>query len=226
MINVRAFFQSIWGKRGPKRQLQRFRTSLQLDAHEPVYQQLFATAEGFALSRQARKVRDAFEYTYGEIDFVSFIALLSLVKPNAQTVFYDLGSGIGTAVLACAMVYPVKKSVGIECFLSLHDHAVLQTQRLLQNPNYQRMDGAIEFIHADFLDASLADATLIFINATAYFGETWERLNQKLESLECAITVMTTSKPLMSARYHVIHQTRMRVSWGEVEVYIHERDNI
>ena len=68
----------------------------------------------------ARQKQDAIEYVYGEIEFLPFIALLSLDKPDSKTVFYDLGSGIGKAVLACAMVYPVHKSVGVELLPELY----------------------------------------------------------------------------------------------------------
>ena len=148
---------------------------------------------------------------------------LFLVKPDKHTVFYDLGSGIGTAVLACAMVYPVKKSVGIEYFSILHDTAVCQKQRLGQHPDYDHTETVIDFIHANFLHVPMNDATLIFINSTAYFGETWEKLNKQLEDMPDLITVITLSKPLCCSGFVVTQTTRINVSWGDVQAYIHQR---
>lgn len=71
-----------------------------------MFQNLYEDVDGYSISRKARVKMDAFAYTYGEIEFLSFIALLSLVKPNENSVFYDLGSGTGKAVIAAAMVYP------------------------------------------------------------------------------------------------------------------------
>ena len=225
-MNLRALFRDVVLRWGQKRQLKHWKIELHLNTHEPAYQKLFASVDGFALSHQARVDHDAFEYTYGEIDFISFIALLFLVKPDKHTIFYDLGSGIGTAVLACAMVYPVKKSVGIECFSTLHDTAVRQKQRLEQHPDYCHRETLIDLIHANFLHVPMNDATLIFINSTAYFGETWEKLNQQLEAMPHLTTVITLSKPLCCSGFVTTQTTRINVSWGEVQAYIHQRINV
>jgi hypothetical protein len=124
---------------------------LNLYQHHLVYKQLYANVNGFILSRQARSQHDAIEFTYGEINFVSFIALLSLTKPNINTVFYDLGSGTGKAVLATAMVFKVHKSCGIELFAELHHAALDQKHRLQASVDYQERAKKINFIHANFL---------------------------------------------------------------------------
>jgi len=200
----------------------RWRRAWALDKHLAAFQQLFAGVDGFNLSRNARSAGDAFEYTYGEIDFISFIALLSLTKPDHTTVFYDLGSGIGKAVIACAMVFPVKKSCGIELFTTIHTAAVNQLALLRQLPAYVQAAEAIYFINDSFLHADFKDATLIFINATAFIGETWTHLNQRLATLHPGITVITTSKQLSSNKFTVIHTTRVQMSWGIVQAYIHQ----
>ncbi len=196
--------------------------TLNLGHHYKIYQQLFNDVDGFSLSRQARARHDALEYTYGEIDFISFLALLSLTKPDTHTVFYDLGSGIGKAVLACAMVFNVRKSCGIELFSGLHHVAVNQQQQLQCLPDYHDNANALHFINADFLQADFSDATLIFINATAFFGETWTAISQRLEQICPAATVITTSKKLFSDAFAVEKITTVQMSWGPVRAYIHQ----
>src|SRR3990167_4609841 len=71
-----------------------------------------ADLDGFHLSKQARQDNDAMEYTYGEINPTAFAALLSLIQPSPEDVFYDLGSGTGKTVILCAMLYPIRKSCG------------------------------------------------------------------------------------------------------------------
>ena len=203
--------------------IKRWQRALNLDAHEKAYNQLFNHLNGFTLSRQARINNDAMEYVYGEIDFISFIALLSCTRPTANTVFYDLGSGIGTAVIACAMVFNVKKSCGIELFSELHTTALLQQQRLAQTLDYNGAAKTVSFIHSNFLEVTFDDATLIFINATAFFGETWTTLNQRLEQLAPGIQIITTSKRLIAPSYSVLHQAPVKMSWGFVNAYIHEK---
>ncbi len=197
--------------------IKRWRRTLQLDKHEAAYMSLFDDVNGFIASREARKASgDAPEYVYGEIDFISFIALLSLTKPNQNTVFYDLGSGIGKAVIAAAMVFNMKKNYGIERFKALHDVANHQRYKIQAHPYYKERFHKIKFINDDFLNLDFADATLIFINATALFGETWLRLSSLLENTAPKTTIITTSKALKSPVFTITHTTTVAMSWGQV----------
>jgi hypothetical protein len=203
--------------------IRRWRRALALDKHQAVYQQLFADVDGFRLSKRARTGQDAPEYLYGEIDFASFIALLSRCKPNPSTVFYDLGSGIGKTVLACAMVFEVKRSCGIELFASLHQRAILQQERLRQISGYQEKANRIEFKQGNFLEVQLLDASLIFINATAFFGETWRAISRQLEQIKPGSLVVSTSKALHSPLFVTLTVTQVTMSWGIVDAFIQQR---
>lgn len=203
--------------------IKRWKKALELDKHAAVLQQLYAEIDGFALSRQARAAKDAMEYVYGEIIFEPFIALLSLCKPNSSTVFYDLGSGTGKAVLAVAMVFPLHKSCGIELFPSLHQTALNQQQALKAKPQYQEKAARIEFKNEDFINAKLGDATLIFINSTSFFGEVWDKLSQHLEQIKPNCTVISTSKRLNSKSFVTLRKTNLMMSWGIVSAFIQKR---
>jgi hypothetical protein len=209
-------------KRGLKR-IQKWQNSLNLPKHALVFQQLYQRTDGFLLSRQARKKQDAIEYVYGEIEFLPFIALLSLAQLDGDTVFYDLGSGIGKAVLACAMVYPVQESVGIELLPELYQEACKQTQQLKKMQNYSNKAKKIKFIHGNFLEVDLTNATLIFINSTTMIGSLWEDLCTRLNDLPQLNTVITASKPLLSDYFLIVKRTKIQMSWGIVEAYIHTR---
>ena len=204
----------------------RWYRSLDLKKHQKNFDALFQGINGFALSQLARKKEDAMEYTYGEIEFLPFIALLSLVKPDQNTVFYDLGSGTGKAVLACAMVYPIKKSCGIELFDELHQSACEQKNHMQTIQDYQQKAQAIDFICNNFLNADFSDATLIFINATALFGQTWDDLIQRLRQLKTGTLILTTSKKLPSDAFEIKKATRIQMSWGVVRVFIFQRAEI
>ena len=201
----------------------RWRRALALDKHHSVYLQLFAPINGFSLSRDARKTHDALEYVYGEIDFFSFIALLSLTRPNNNTIFYDLGSGTGKAVLACAMVFNVKESHGIERFPSLHHAAMGQREALALLPHYAIIAKKIYFLNDDFFNSNLSRATLIFINATGFFGQRWADISLIIEQSTQCETVITTSKALQSKAFSIAKITTVQMSWGAVKAYIQER---
>nr|WP_238584122.1 hypothetical protein [Legionella tucsonensis] len=200
--------------------------SLNLQEHAHVFHLIYTDANGFMLSQNARHEHDAMEYAYGEIEFLSFIALLSLTNPNENTVFYDLGSGTGKAVLACSMVYPVDKSIGIELFPELYLDSCKRLDQLASMKNYAEQAKKIRFILGDFLEVNLDDATLVFINSTAFFGATWEKLCAKLDHLPHINTVITTSKTLSSTHFTLTTCTKVEMSWGVVFAYIHTRKQL
>ncbi|MCR9192377.1 MAG: hypothetical protein NXI01_06915 [Gammaproteobacteria bacterium] len=203
----------------------RWKLRLNLNGHLETLQHLSCNINGFELSRRARSESDAFEYVYGEIESMSFIALLSLTKPNATTVFYDLGSGTGKTVLACAMVFDIQKACGIELFSPLDQAAKQQAHALSTIEAYQDSAKKIDFICDDFLSADFSDATIIFISATGLFGATWTRLNERLAQLAHAPIIITTTKKLLSHHFKTLHKTRVQMTWGIVDTYIQQIDS-
>ncbi len=203
--------------------IEHWRKALKLNKHYTVYQKLYSNVDGFSLSQTARLGRDAIEFTYGEIDFESFIALLSLCKPNPSTIFYDLGSGTGKAVLACAMVFDVQKSCGVELFPALHHSALLQQQHLKTVPGYQEKAHCIQFIEGNLLSVKLKEASLIFINATTFFGSFWDAISKKMEQVKSGTVVITTSKALRSRQFTTTQKTQVKMSWGIVSAFIQQR---
>ncbi|KGP62338.1 methyltransferase [Legionella norrlandica] len=205
--------------------IKQWQKSLNLTHHAQVFEQLYFDTNGFLLSQRARENKDAIDYVYGEIEFLPFIALLSLTHIDSNTVFYDLGSGTGKAVIACGMVYPVRKSVGIELFPELHQKACEQLKKLATIEGYIEQSRKISFILGDFLTVDLSEATLLFINSTTLFGPTWEKLSARLDELPHLKTVITTSKALLPGHFKLISRTRVQMSWGVVFAFIHVRKN-
>jgi len=203
-------------------QLNRWQHAYNIKNHYPIFKEIVEPFDGFSLSRMARTKNDAMEYTYGEIEFSSFIALLAITAPHPKTRFYDLGSGSGKAVLAAAMVFDMHCYCGVELFQELHNAALTQKNLLQQRSAYKEKADKIHFIHNNFLNINLHQATLIFINATTLLGPTWDLLNQKLnkESNEDMI-IITTSKALKSPAFIITKTTKVMMSWGVVEAYIH-----
>lgn len=206
--------------------VKRWKHSLKLKYHDENYKKLFQDINGFKLSKQAREEQDAIEYVYGEIEFLSFIALLSLVKPNKDTVFYDLGSGVGNAVIACAMVFPIKKSVGIELLTELYQGACLKLEQFQNMPEYRQQANKCSFILGDYFFEDLSDATLIFINSTSLIGAPWEELCSRFTHFPQLKIIITTSKTLVNTDFELIISTKVQMSWGVVSANIHVRKEI
>lgn len=204
--------------------IRRWKRSLDVEKLHDIFKELFAQIDGFALSQTVRQKQDAIDYVYGEIEFVPFVALLSLAKLQPEDVFYDLGCGIGKAVFACAMVFELKKCVGIELLVPLYEGACSQID-VINTMKPQLNYSPVVFIQGDFFEINFDDATCIFINSTAFFGSTWENICSKIDKLPLCTRVITTSKPLMGHGFHLIHTTKMETSWGVISAYIHERKN-
>lgn len=200
--------------------------ALNLKQHQAAFAKIYDNVDGFDLSKRAREKHDAFEYTYGEIDFLSFIALISLTHPNENTRFYDLGCGVGKAVISCAMVYDMQFYCGVELFKELYNSAVKQQQHLLRLPEYVANAKNILFVCEDFLNVNLNDATLIFINSTAFVGHTWQLLNEKLAATIGSATIITVSKKLTTGMFTVVFSTQINMSWGVATVFIHKKMNL
>ena len=200
-----------------------WRKSLDLDRHEQHFTEIYNSVDGFAISRAARENKDAPEYTYGEIVFTDFIALLSMVKVNQDTVFYDLGSGTGKAVIACSMVFSNKKSYGVEIFNDLVAQSFVQQKKLAELQDYKSNAVKIKFFKNNYLQHNINDANVIFINATALFGESWELVKQKLADVAPGTIVISSSKKINNHFFVLKKQTTVRMSWGAVIVYIHEK---
>ncbi len=197
---------------------------LRIPTHLYWIQQVSADLDGFALSKAARQTEDAMEYVYGETDLTAFAALVGLIPLSADSVFYDLGSGTGKLVLFMAMLFPIKKSCGIELFSSLHQAALLQKMRLSECQHYHANMEKVDYIQDSFLNTDLTDANIIYINASACIGETWLSLNQKLKNLPRCQTIITTTKPLsILCTYKLTHTTWVQMSWGNVQAFIHTR---
>lgn len=205
--------------------INRWKKSLHLPHHYKNFQNLYTSVNGFILSKQARAQYDAVDYIYGEIEFYPFIALLSLVKPNHNTVFYDLGCGVGKAVLACAMVFPCHKSIGVELFPELYHCANLQKQRLREQLEYKELADRVQFILGDFLETPLEEATILFINSSTLCEETWKQLSNRCNQLPHLEAIITTTKPLISTLFIPKIKTSLQMSWGIVYAYIHYKEN-
>ena len=176
-----------------------------IQQHLQTIDRLYANVNGFLISKSAR-IEDNLALTYGEIDLVSFLALLSLTSPQPDWHFYELGCGLGKTVMAASLCYKFKKSIGVECLKPLVEIAKQRNT----HPN-------VEFIFADLQHISYHDANLIFINIASFVPEIWQALNTKLPQYR-EVYIMTCAKPL--AQSVILHQTWVQCSWGVVPAYI------
>ena len=109
---------------------------------------------------------------YGEVTQQSTDAIVSYFKEhfNENTVFYDLGCGLGKMVAHIALQYNVKKVCGVE----------LSKERI-RGANYIKETyckgvNNISFIEGDFLKQNISDATVVYCDNTMYDKELTEKI--------------------------------------------------
>ena len=84
---------------------------------------------------------------------------------NKDTVFYDLGSGLGKMVIHIGLKYGVKKSVGIELSKERYQAAMFLKEK------YAPTNNNILFYNTSFYKYDLKDATIIYIDNTTSTSE-------------------------------------------------------
>lgn len=188
-----------------------------------IFNKLYCNTQTYAVSHQERRrlnLKDP-EYIYGEVEFDSYVKLLTITKPKPSDVFYDLGSGAGKAVIITALVYPeLAKVVGLELLPALHqlsEEKLTQLQQL--HPNKA---SNVQFIQTDFLKHNLSDATLIFVNAAAFMPDFWQTVIHKLDQVKSGCRIIVSSKYLPADQYELLNTGTYLMGWGDagVNVYI------
>lgn len=101
---------------------------------------------------------------YGETGYDEIQKMINHFKSyfNNETVFYDLGSGLGKIVLHIGLECNPKKSCGIEYSKERHEKAIeIMKTHNIQNEN-------ISFINKSILECDISDATFIYIDNTDF----------------------------------------------------------
>lgn len=191
--------------------IKKWKKAYQIDRHIYEIELLFKDINGYQISKKARENSPSLALTYGEIELESFLALISLAKPNHDTIFYDLGCGLGKTVIACAKVYKIKKACGIE-YLS----ALLEKTQAKFNDSQ-----TIEFMEGNLLDLQWDDATLIFINLATFVPETWQLVCDKIAK-HPADTIISCARPIPLDSNWERQETKVMTSWGVIPAYIHK----
>ena len=180
---------------------------------------LYQNVNGMEVARKAwqqSRFRD-FAFTYGEIDIISFIAILETAQLKPGEIFYDLGSGTGKAVFTAALAFNFAACKGIELVPELYQLSCQLKRRL------PKLNAQIELINADFLSVDFREADVIFINAACFVGEIWQTIVEKFIQLKPGTRVIVGSKQLPIPYFNLIDEKLRYMSWGEAIVRIYQR---
>lgn len=178
-------------------------------------QNIYQNIPSFHLAKLAREqeLQHAYEFIYGEINYYSFARLLGFCTITPHTLFYDLGSGAGKAVIFISQLYELKMAVGIERLKLLHEAAVQAQEKTNGTKTL--------FYQSDILEFNWLDADLIFVNAATFIGDFWTTLLQRLKTLKPGAQLIVVSKRLPAESFNLIHEDLLPMSWGTTRVGVY-----
>ncbi|CAK4105133.1 unnamed protein product [Aphanomyces euteiches] len=180
------------------------------------------------LSLQARQGKEEFDTTssvYGEIAFFPFADIIQSVTTELTGgVFYDLGSGVGKAVVAAALVHKFDKAVGIELLKPLVDFSHGRVDKLLETNDV--VGQTISYICGSFFDHSWRDGDVVFSHSTCFTPSMWQRISKDAEKLKQGAYFISVSHILASPLFEVLRTLTLPMSWGMCTIYIQRRRRI
>lgn len=222
-----------------------------IDAMGSIYHLIFdsfAPNFGKMLSKKERSEKKLFDTAliYGEIDYDSFAMALQKIfdiygQPGVGAsgeegvlqsrggIFYDLGSGVGKAVVAAACLYNFDVCCGIELLEELHKGAK-EVQAIYDSKGKNELERAydtvVEMRQGDMLDKevkSWSDGDVVFMNSTCYDDKLMTKLAHLAVEMKRGSFVITLSKKLPSKDFQICEYEMHDMSWGTATVYIQQK---
>ncbi len=128
-------------------------------------------------------------HTYGEITPTGVSQLIAATRLSPEDRFFDLGSGVGKAVLQVAMQVPGTRCTGIELDSERHRGA----QKLLRAALAEGLVAKrqVTLKHASILEAKLAGATVLFANSTCFPAPLLAALAERIAALHAPLTFVS-----------------------------------
>tara|TARA_B100000700_G_C14772339_1_gene727339 strand:- start:77 stop:826 length:750 start_codon:yes stop_codon:yes gene_type:complete len=191
-----------------------------------LYEQIYKDVKGVKVSHEERNQKKLTDKSliYGEACYDEFCEILQHVQPNPGSTFYDLGSGIGKALVIAAMTVPFAKVVGAEMLEGLHAISMEAVSRIKTHLSDQEKETSTQFeIHCkDLNNISMTDADIVFISSTCFSDSLMDRISRQCEQLKTGAKVVSLTRGIQSSQYETIEKKHIKMSWGSPTLFIQE----
>jgi hypothetical protein len=198
-------------------------------------------ASDISAQEKADKALTDINLVYGEVEFRTLaFCLWEFVDadafPQADSVFYDLGSGVGRGIFAALLAHNFSKIIGVEIMEGLHEAGVKQYAHcqedvlpgIIAEEKVQQVDQKhsilgpqVEFVCDDFNSYDWANGTVVFANSTCYDPALMAEMTRESLKLRLGTYFLTLTKPLESPAWKQIGWRICEMSWGEATIYAH-----
>jgi SAM-dependent methyltransferase len=191
---------------------------------------LFYDLQGYELSRVGRLKlgrTDDYTLTYGEVTPEAMEMIVEKTAPAPGAVFYDLGCGVGKAVLFAAALRPFARCTGIEIVPDLYVAAQQARERFEESARTDYPDAAkeITFVQGDIFTQDLSDADVVFSHCTCFDEDLMARLATVLGGLRSGAQAVTVTKELPAGSGFTLRESvPFRLGWGEATVFFYRKD--
>ena len=183
---------------------------------------LYKESNGFQLSSGFR----APQFVYGELlNFEEYLNVFSysLNLKNPNSVFCDLGSGLGKANLLVATCFNIHKSVGIEYITRLTQYANSRKRLLFSSfTKHKKPLPEIEFIRGDILKCqeTWKNAHVLFLNCVCWEQKMLRRLLSAFDNLKPGTEIFSTN-PLNRKNLSLTQQIPCKAGWSDTKIYLY-----
>ena len=168
------------------------------------------------------------QYVYGELkSLFEYYRLFSHSRRllHHQSVFCDLGCGLGKSNLVVAAMFSLRKSIGIEAIPKMHKVSLVQKiifERVFK-PKLKNCS-KIKFICGDVLDRAedWLSSDVVFVNSLSWEDEILKDVTEKLELLKPGSEIFTSSR-LISDFLELTNTIITEMNWGAIPVYLYVR---
>lgn len=166
-------------------------------------------------------------HIYGEVIYSTLSEILTSLSAkgliSTGSVFYDLGSGIGKAVVAAALIHNFSKCCGIELLPDLYRISLeLKEKYEKALKKYGKPELAnLEFFNADILESDWRDCDVFFINSTCFDEDFMTQISNF--PLKPGTIAISTSKRLSKSQWSLLETSKKQMSWGLATVFIQRK---
>ncbi|KAK3261503.1 hypothetical protein CYMTET_29586 [Cymbomonas tetramitiformis] len=156
------------------------------------------------------------ERGYGEITVTGMFAMASALQLDQESIFYDLGSGLGKLVLFAALTCNVRRAVGHEISERRHVSAVAALAHI-DSEHHPGISETVCFKQADFTQEDYTDATHVYLASLLYTDDTLVKVCDKLcasPGLKAVLSIreLPLGNPLLR-KLPTQKQVSVRCSW-------------
>ena len=193
---------------------------------KPLYDKIFKDINGYGISlleRENKKDNKIFrDVLYGEVSLELLYALYVLPPLSdyisAKKIFYDLGSGIGNAVISSYLTGNFDKCVGVELLDSLYETSIIAKNRLCNID--KQAENKVNFIHDNILNIDFSDADLILFCCPTKNEEIRRQIEHKFDNLKKGTIILSLIHKFDNSNsFELLNAKLVKVVWGETPLF-------